>query len=121
MRTYTALLNAERRSPVLVRDGFSVGALVFGAFWLLFHRAWIAGVLALCLTIAIGVISRSDTATVLQVALAWTLGLFGNDLRRWSLERQGYRIAHVVQASDEIAALGRLLDHRPDLIAEAAR
>jgi hypothetical protein len=42
-------------------------------------------------------------------------GLFGNDLWRWSLERRGYTLAHVVAAADSDSALLRLLQRRPDL------
>jgi hypothetical protein len=42
-------------------------------------------------------------------------GLFGNDMRRWSLERRGFACAHVIAARDEDGALVRLLDRRPDL------
>lgn len=106
---------------MLVREGFSWGALVFGPFWLLAHRAWIAGVLALCVGIAFAVLTHGGLAVVLILALAWLLGLFGQDLRRWSLSRQGYLLVHVVAATDIDTALARLLDRRPDLIADALR
>ena len=48
MNTYTAHL-APGRAPVLLRDGFSWGAFFFGPFWLLAHRAWIPGAVALLL------------------------------------------------------------------------
>jgi Protein of unknown function (DUF2628) len=120
VRIYTAHTRA-RRSPVLVREGFSVGALVFGPFWLLAYRGWIAGVIALCVEIAIAVLARGAVGTVLLLAVAWLIGLFGHDLRRWSLARQGYLEAHVVAAPDADTALARLLDRRPDLIADAVR
>ncbi len=120
MRIYTAH-TCPHRPPVLVREGFSWGALVFGPIWLLGHRAWIAGILAVCASIAIAVVSHGVVAVVLMLALAWLLGLFGNDLRRWSLGRHGFVLVHVVAAGDVDTALARLLDRRPDLIADALR
>ena len=50
MNTYTAHVRADR-SPVLVQEGWSWGAAVFGPFWLLAQRAWIPGLLFLALTL----------------------------------------------------------------------
>ncbi len=120
MRIYTAH-TAARRPPVLVREGFSWGAFVFGPLWLLGHRAWIACVLALCAFGLIATLARGDMAAVLGLGVAWLLGLFGQDVRRWSLSRQGFVLVHVVAAADLDSALARLLDRRPDLIADALR
>ena len=46
MRFWTAHIRAGA-APVLVREGFSWGALLFGPLWLAVHRAWIPAVLAL--------------------------------------------------------------------------
>jgi len=104
-------------APVLLAEGFSWGAAIFGPIWLLAHRAWIAAAIALAVALAIGVLARgSPAAAALWLAYAWLLGLFGRDLVRWSLERRGYALAHVVAARDAEAAYGRLLAARPDLI-----
>ncbi|MDA8252452.1 MAG: DUF2628 domain-containing protein [Rhodospirillales bacterium] len=117
MNVYTAHLR-PRRPPVLVREGFAWGALVFGPLWLLAQRAWIAGVLALCADVLIALIPADNLLWPLHLALAWALGLFGHDLVRWSLARRGYLLAHVVAAGDADAAFARLLARRPDLAAD---
>jgi hypothetical protein len=117
VRVYTVQL-ASQRPPALVPEGFSWGALVFGGLWLLAHRAWIPGVLALCAAVALGLFLGGWAVLV----LAWALGVFGNDFRRWALSLGGYQLAHVVAATDADGALTRLLAVRPDLIgAMAAR
>jgi hypothetical protein len=118
MKLYTAHTRA-RRAPVLVREGFSWGALIFGPFWLLAHRAWIAGVLTLCVLVVIAVLAPPALAASLLLVLFWAIGVFGNDFRRWSLARHGYLLVHVVAAPGEDAALARLLERRPDLIPDA--
>ncbi len=118
MKVYTAHLRAGR-PPILVRERFAWGALLFGPFWLLAHRAWIPGVLGLCAWAALRLLVPPPFTTAVLLPLAWAFGVFGNDLRRWSLERSGYLLAHVVAAPDEDAALARLLDQRPDLVADA--
>ena len=44
MRFWTAHVR-QGTAPVLVREGFSWGALLFGPIWLAAHRAWIPAVL----------------------------------------------------------------------------
>ena len=114
MRFWTVHIRSSA-APILVREGFSWGALFFGPLWLAVHRAWIATVLTLAASVLIVVLAPGDAATALLTALILLLGLSGNDLRRWSLDHRGYLLAQVVVARDELEALGRLLDRRPDL------
>jgi hypothetical protein len=114
VRFWTAHIRAGA-APVLVREGFSWGALLFGPLWLAVHRAWIAAVLALAASVLILVLAKADIAAALLTTLMVLLGLSGHDLRRWSLDYRGYLLAQVVVARDELDALGQLLDRRPDL------
>jgi hypothetical protein len=114
VRFWTAHIRSGT-APVLVREGFSWGALCFGPVWLALHRAWIAAVLTLAATILVIVLASGGATAALLTALIVLLGLSGNDLRRWSLERRGFLLAQVVVARDELEALRRLLDRRPDL------
>ena len=114
MRFWTAHIRAGA-APVLVREGFSWGALLFGPLWLAVHRAWIAAVLALAASVLIVVLAKADVAAALLATLMVLLGLSGHDLRRWSLDYRGFLLAQVVVARDEVDALARLLDRRPDL------
>jgi hypothetical protein len=102
-------------APVLVREGFSWGALLFGPLWLATHRAWIAAALTLAAFVLIVVLTRDGVSAALLTTLVVLLGLLGNDLRRWSLDHRGFLLAQVVVARSELEALGRLLDRRPDL------
>ena len=102
---------------VLVPERFSLAAFVFGPLWLLAQRAWIAAILAFAALVAVGVLPNADLRWLGWGAVAWLLGLHGQDLRRWALARRGYRLAGVVTGADTDSALGRLLVRRPDLIA----
>jgi uncharacterized protein DUF2628 len=114
MRFWTVHLR-DGSPPVLVREGFSWGALIFGWLWLLLHRAWIPGLLLLAAGIAVVALTTDGVRAILLGAIALLQGLFGNDLRRWSLERRGYRLQHVVAARNVEGALARLLEGRPEL------
>ncbi len=116
MKVYTALLKQDAE-PVLVREGFAWGALVFGPFWLAVHRAWIPAAVSLAAFVLIGLLVPSPAATILTFALAVLLGLTGQDLRRWSLEWRGYLLVHVLAAISRDDAFIRLMTMRPDLAA----
>jgi len=114
VRFWTAHIRAGT-APVLVREGFSWGALLFGPVWLAVHRAWIAAVIVLATTVLIVLLTEGIVLAALLVALVLLLGLSGQDLRRWSLDHRGFLLAQVLTAHSELEALQRLLDRRPDL------
>jgi Protein of unknown function (DUF2628) len=119
VRTYT-VHDKPGRPPVLVREGFSWGALVLGPVWLAARGAWIPAALALLGFMAIAVLTRGAAEAALWAGLAVLLGVAGHDLRRWALRLHGYALVHVVAARDRDAALARLLTGRPDMAAALA-
>ena len=104
-------------APILIREGFSFGALIFGPLWLLAHRAWIPAVLSAVAFVLILAVTPLRVALPLCDGIALLLGFYGQYLRRWSLDRAGYTLVHVIAAKDEERALTRLLTRRPDLAA----
>ena len=94
LRFWTAHLR-QGTAPVLVREGFSWGALCFGPFWLAVHRAWIPAALVLVATVLIIFLTTDGVSVALMSALTLLLGLSGHDLRRWSLDHRGFLLAQV--------------------------
>ena len=117
MRIFTAYTR-PKSPPVLIREGFSWGAFIFGPLWLLANQAWLATILSVCAYALIALSPLHGFNPLCSFALSFLIGLFGRDIRRWSLERGGYVLAHVVAAPDADVALARLLERRPDLIDE---
>ena len=118
MKIFTAHLH-PRRPPVLVREAFAWGALLFGPLWLLRHAVWIALAISLAILVLIAILAPPPLRPVLAVCLFVLLGVTGNDLRRWSLSRRHYALGHVVAAPSLDDAFFRLLTHRPDLTVRA--
>ena len=114
MSFWTAHLRAGAE-PVLVREGFSWGAFLFGPLWLAAHRVWVAAVLGLVATGLVVVLTDDETRAVLMFGLMLLFGLSGFDLRRWSLDHRGYLLGQVLAARNETEALAHLLGRRPDL------
>ena len=121
MKIFTAHLRLAQlppgAPPVLVKEGFAWGALLFGGLWLLARRAWVPGAIAIACAVLIGALVPAPARGILEAALAVGLGFSGWDLVRVSLAWRGYALAHVVAAPDADAALLRLLAQRPELAA----
>jgi hypothetical protein len=103
-------------SPVLVREGFSFGALLFGPIWLAAHRAWLPALAMVLLTLLILLVTRPPASVILILGLALLAGFSGRDLLRWSVTRRGYLETNVVTGRNQYDAQARLLDARPDLV-----
>ncbi len=114
MKFWTAHCRAGA-APVLVREGFSWGAVFFGPIWLAVHRAWIATALTVAAFVLIVVLTPEGVMAALLTTLIVLLGLSGQDMRRWSLDHRGYLLAQVVTGRSELDALAHLLERRPDL------
>lgn len=111
MKIYTAHLRAGR-VPVLVTEGFTWGALLFGPLWLLWHRAWVVALLSL-VPLGLALLAPPAWRPVLSFGVLLLLGFSGRDLVRWSLARRGYALAHVVAGRGRDDALLRLMDNDP--------
>lgn len=102
---------------MLIPEGFSWGAFVFGWLWLACHRAWVFAALVLAIDVALAALMPGWVLLIGAVAM----GVFGQDLRRWALGMRGYTQTDVIAASSFDGAFGRLLHARPDLVGDAAR
>ena len=120
MRIWTAHLKPNA-APVLVREGFSLGAFLFGPLWLAAHRAWVPAAFALAAWIAIGTLTEGELRDALSLGLLLLQGVSGHDLRRWSLDRRGFTLAQVITGRRVDNALQTLLRRRPDLGDRLAR
>ncbi|MGE3147573.1 MAG: DUF2628 domain-containing protein [Pseudorhodoplanes sp.] len=99
---------------VFVRDGFHFWAFVFGPFWMLRHRLWLALVLYLALIAAvfaaIWFAGAGRAAPFVQLLLALLIGIEASTLRRWTLKRRGWQERGVVVGDDLESAERRFFD-----------
>ncbi len=88
----------------VIGDRFSWAGFVFGGFWLLWHRAWFAGVLVIAADLAIPLLvypaGHALPGLALDLALALLVGLEGNAWRIAAEENKGRRIVDIVEAPD---------------------
>ncbi len=102
-------LESRADGLVFVKEGFSWGALLVPAIWLIYRRMWLELIAFIALLALLGWLFGGSGAgkTIFGwVALAITV-LFAfeaNDLRGAALERRGYRTAGLAAGSDRDSA-----------------
>jgi hypothetical protein len=93
-----ALDHADR--IVFVRDGLSWPALLVPLPWMLAKRLWLVAVIYLAgvvaLNVALTLADQPELAAVLNLAVSLIVGLEAAGLRRWTLERRGFRLVTVL-------------------------
>jgi hypothetical protein len=129
MRAYTVHLRRQGLDPdrdiVLVKEGFCWPALLFSVLWALWCRLWWVALGLLVVEVALsgaGTLLGLDPLSEAAISLGFAVivGFVANDLKRWTLRRQGFAEAAVIIASDRDAAERRFYDHNPRLAAELA-
>lgn len=103
---------------VLVPEGFSVWAFLFQFVWALFHRLWLVAVIMLLISgmmewafrFAVGDV----TALACQLGLGILIGAEAQNLRRWTLQRRGYRLDAVVIGETLDEAELRYFEQNPE-------
>lgn len=94
---------------VLIRDGFSLLALIVPVIWLLWNRLWFAAAMLLLLSVAIAIAisqipSWSTVFTVSSVMISLFVALEGNNWRIAKKERQGWELRTVIDAPSQATA-----------------
>lgn len=88
----------------VIGDRFTWAGFVFGGFWLLWHRAWFAGILVLAADFAVALFLQPTgyglLAVAIDIALALLVGLEGNAWRIEAELRKGRRVVDLVEAPD---------------------
>jgi len=123
MRTYTIheqpepLADRVERGErlVFVKDGFSWAAALLAPFWFLLHRLWwpLIGYVAVSVAFEIAQEMTSLDARWLGlagVALSLLIGFEADTLRRWGLERRGWRMIGTVTGVSAVDCERRFFD-----------
>lgn len=113
------------RDIVVVKEGFSWPAFLFSAVWALWSRLWLVALGIIIAEALAGALmswlnASVVTQTSISMGLAVLLGVIGNDLKRWTLERRGFIQSDIVAAADGDAAEHRFFERHPQLTADYA-
>jgi len=119
MKIFTIHLRRDGLDPdrdiAVIKEGFSWPAFFFGIFWAFWNRLWLAGALLLTATVAVQMVSQSMIAggfgqSAVTIGLAVVVGLIGNDIRRWALDRADFRFAGIASGPNADEALRRYIE-----------
>jgi len=89
---------AEPDRFVFVKEGFCWPASYMTILWLIWRRLWLAlliYVVVLAAVLAVVGLVPAAVGWVILVLFAILVGLEANNLRRWTLERRGYRFVGI--------------------------
>lgn len=91
---------------VFLREGFSWAALFFTWIWALVNKLWLVAGLFFAISVALAAVLEwlvIDQTAALMVTLAIQIffAMEANELRRWTLERRGYRLIRIVAARNQ--------------------
>ena len=107
MGSYLVLIPPGDNDPEkirFIRDRFAWLAFLFGPFWLLANRAWLAGFITLALSIALAVAGYFEPlslgASAASLALNLLIGFEGREWKALAMERRGFMADDVVVAPD---------------------
>lgn len=109
----------KSRPPILVREGFSLWAFVFGFLWFTFNRLWWEALGLLVLTLAAALLLPDPYGGLVTLGVHLFAGFEARDRLRARLARRGLPVLGVVAAPDEDIAWFRLGQQRPDLVKAA--
>jgi hypothetical protein len=105
---------------LLVRDGFSWGALLVPTMWFLSNGLVALALLHVAVVAAIGTVLPPAATALVLVGLQLFIGFEARALQSWWLGLRGFEPAAVLVARDADAAFLNLAAFRPDLARVAA-
>jgi hypothetical protein len=123
MTTYTVLAPpAGPAGPdtdrfVFVKEGFCWPAFFITSVWLLARRLWLVFILYVVASAAILMLAMevAPVAWLVIMLFGYLVGLEANNLRRWTLERRGYRFLGVAEGARRDEAEFRFFSTWPGL------
>lgn len=94
---------------VFISEGFCWSALFFTVFWAVFHRMWVVAGLLFAVFVLASLVEAWDLivpvfAMVIHFAISLLFGFEARRLQSLSLERAGFRLAGLIEATSLEAA-----------------
>ena len=99
MRFYSVYQSPEARGDqdlIFIKDGFCWPALVLPFIWPAWRGLWLVALSVLVLLVAVTVVVQAGwiaplTGSAIEVVVAFIMAFEGNNLRRWTKTRRGWR------------------------------
>lgn len=101
MRSYTVQRPPYPGSAIVLPEGFSFWAFLFGPLWFLFHGLWVSAILLVLVHVALGTALQyfglpEVFSGIASLTVSVLVGFNARDWWRLMLTRQGFRFEPVV-------------------------
>jgi hypothetical protein len=106
---------------VFIKEGFCWPAFFFTSIWLLFRRMWLVFLLYILAAASVLFVSAKISPVVtwpIVLLFGILVALEANNLRRWTLERRGYRFVGVAAGHKMAEAEFRFFSTWPGMLHE---
>ncbi len=99
MNLYSIYTCKKDYSPIIIKQGFSIWALIFNFFWALYHRMWFV-----TLVVFLGglIVTRFSELVIMErVVLFFVFGFFASEMREFYAQKAGCRLDDIIFAASE--------------------
>ncbi len=95
----------EALNPVVIKQGFSLWALVFNLFWAFYHRMWLVAGLVIVTNLIMFSFSGAEDIHIMElikyVIEIFMFGFFSTELREFYAKKQGMQLDDIIVANSE--------------------
>jgi hypothetical protein len=105
VRTFTLQVPPHHAEPIVLAEGFSWGAFIFGPLWFLWHGLWVSALMLLAVELALsGLLTQAgvpvEVVGIPTIGLSLLVGFNARDWWRMTLARRNFTFAGVVMAQN---------------------
>lgn len=93
---------SETISPTIIKQGFSLWALIFNVFWALYHKMWCVALIFVLINFVIFTFYATENLILVEkIAQCFIFGFFAIELREFYAKKQGLTLDDVILANSE--------------------
>lgn len=89
----------EDASPTIIRQGFSIWAIIFNVFWAMYHKMWI--IMAFFILLNLISFHLETLLTLEKTAQFFIFAFLSTELREWYSSWKGLMLDDVILANSE--------------------
>lgn len=118
MNIYSVYVKDENETYdlTIIKQGFSMWALIFNVFWAFYHKMWLVISLLVLINIVIFSFDVSANLAMLQgakfITQLFIFGFFASELREFYANRRNLKLDDIIVANSEEEAELRYLTRR---------
>ena len=107
MHLYSIYARRESKNPdlIIIKQGFSLWALVFNFFWAIYHKMWVVAILIMLANFIVFLMSDAEILLIIEyfkyAIQFFVFGFFATELRELYARKQGMELDDVILANSE--------------------